>query len=86
MAVPQSLKAANPADEAIEVTPDDNNDIDALPSRGLYVGGAGDLVVRLGFNDTPITFVGLLAGNIYPLQAKRVHATGTTATNLVALY
>ena len=32
------------------------------------------------------TFVAALAGTIYPVSAKRVNATGTTATNLVALY
>lgn len=51
----------------------------------LYVGGAGNARVRtVGGND--VAFNGLTAGQFVPVQVKRVYTTGTTATNLVALW
>jgi hypothetical protein len=51
----------------------------------LYVGGAGNVRVRtVGGND--VAFNGLTAGQFVPVQVKRVFTTGTTATNLVALW
>jgi hypothetical protein len=32
-----------------------------------------------------VTFVGVAAGSILPVMARRVYVTGTTATNIVAL-
>jgi hypothetical protein len=59
-----------------------------LPSassvRGLYVGVGGTVIVttRAG---TVTTFLNVPAGTILPVSARRVE-TGTTATNIVALY
>jgi len=56
----------------------------AFVSRALYVGGAGDLIaVRADGVEVP--FVGVPAGTLLPIRAKRVKATGTTATSIVAL-
>lgn len=83
----QSLNSANtaPAMEAAAVTPSDSADLPNGICRALYVGGAGDLVVDTA-NNTSITFTGAVAGSILPLNVKRVRATGTTATSIVALY
>lgn len=83
----QSLNSANtaPAMEAAAVTP--NNDAD-LPNgicRALYIGGGGNVVLDT-LNNTSITFAGLQAGTILPLNVRRVRAASTTATNIVALY
>jgi hypothetical protein len=64
------------------VTPSNVTDL-ARPSRGIYVGVAGTVVAVMG--GTAYTFVGVPAGGILPVQATRINATGTTATNLVAL-
>jgi hypothetical protein len=69
--------------DASSVTPSDSADI--LPTRGLYIGGAGDVKVDMALGNT-VTFVGLLAGSILPVQVKRVYSTDTTATSIVALY
>ena len=53
--------------------------------RGTYVGGAGDVVV-VNPDDTTVTFVGVPAGTILPVQARRVNSTSTDATNMVGLY
>ena len=55
------------------------------PMRALYVGGAGN-VVMVNPDGSTVTLIGALAGNVYPLICKRINATSTTATNLVALW
>jgi len=51
----------------------------------IYVGGAGNVKVTTAQNDD-VTFNGLLAGQVIPVQVIRVWSTGTTATNLIAIY
>jgi len=51
----------------------------------LYVGGAGDIAMVTNGGDT-VTFVGLNTGQFIPVQALKVAATGTTATNIIALW
>lgn len=58
----------------------------AGPSRGIYVGGAGNLVCRLRNDAADSTFTGLLAGTLYPLEIAVIRKTGTTITNSVVLY
>lgn len=71
-----------PANNAVLVTPDDDNDL-GFASRALYVGGAGNLdVVMLG-GDT-VTFTGVPAGVILPIRVSRVLET-TTATAILSL-
>lgn len=53
-------------------------------SRGIYVGGAGNLGCTMT-NGSTATFVGLLAGQVYPFRIT-VASTLTTATNLWSLY
>ena len=69
--------------DAVAVTPADDGSL--RPTRGLYVGGAGDIKVDMALGST-VTFAGALAGTILPIQVVRVYSTDTTATNIVALY
>lgn len=71
----------SPAVSAVEITPADGADL-AWTSRALYVGGQGDVKVTTCGGDT-VTFVGLVG--LLPVRVKRVFATGTTATGIVAL-
>ena len=48
------------------------------------VSGAGDLAPE-GYSSTTLTF-SVVAGDFVPVTAKRVLATGTTATGLIATY
>lgn len=75
---------SDPADNFFSVTPSDGSDLAIVP-RGLYVGGAGDLVVH-DRSGTAVTFVGVPAGSVLPIRAFRVLATGTTATSIVGLH
>jgi hypothetical protein len=69
---------------AAAVTPNDNTDL-TNQARALYIGGTGNLVITppIGGN---VTFVAVPVGTLLPIQANRVLATGTTATNIVALW
>lgn len=68
---------------AAAVTPHDTNKI--AVTRGLYVGVAGDVKVDMLNGDT-VTFTNLAGGIVHPLQVDHVYDTGTTATNIVAIY
>lgn len=65
------------------VTPSDTVDLDT-PSI-VYIGVSGAVKVNTVQGDT-VTFVGLLAGGIIPVQVSRVWANGTSATNLLRIY
>lgn len=81
------------AQRASVVTPSDTTNIpniatqDGSGNRGcvIYIGGAGDLKVTTSGGDT-VTLVGLLAGQFIPLSVIKVFSTGTTATNVIALW
>lgn len=53
--------------------------------RAVYVGGAGDLKVTMA-QGGEVIFHGVVAGSMLPIQCSRIHATDTTATNIVALF
>lgn len=68
---------------AVAVT---TSDATVIPvTRALYIGGAGNVVVRT-VKGEQITLTAVLAGTIYPIAVDKVLATSTTATNIVALY
>jgi len=64
------------------VIPHDSMDFATEP-HALYVGGSGDISVRMSDGDSVI-FSGVPVG-ILPIKVRRVNATGTTATNILAL-
>lgn len=53
-------------------------------SRGIYVGGTGDLVVKDANGGVAVTFKAVPAGTILPIRVSFVMAA-TTATDIVAL-
>jgi len=61
------------------------HDTNSNPCVAFYVGGAGNLAVTTANGDN-VTLNGLLAGHIYPIQCTVMKATGSTATNIVALF
>lgn len=78
----------SPADNAAAVTPNDSTDLAVVP-RGLYVGGAGTLIVHMkdaAGDAASVSFVGVAGGSLLPIRPSRVLSTGTTATNIVAVW
>ena len=76
------LSLSSPAINAAEVTPDDAADL-SVTARALWVGGAGDVVVITAGGDQ-VAFAG--ASGMLPVRVDRVLATGTTASQIVALW
>lgn len=74
-----------PADRAVAVTPDNSNDL-ADPTRGIWVGGAGNLNVDMLGDGSTVLFSGIQAGTLLPIRVRRIRSTNTTATLIVALY
>jgi hypothetical protein len=59
-----------------------------LPSYGvIYVGAPGSVSVVTA-QGTTVTFTGLLAGSVIPVQVRQVASAGTTvaAASLIAIY
>lgn len=86
------MLSGSPLDSSAQfapVTPADNKQLSyhgvSACAKAFSVGGAGNLTIQ---DDTgsSVTFTGVLAGVIYPISSNVVMATGTTATNIVALY
>ena len=75
----------SPSDTLKAVTANDATDLPSGVTRGLYVGALGDVAITSGAGDE-VTLVGLTPGVVHPFQVKRVKATGTTATNIIAVY
>lgn len=74
-----------PAQGAVAVTPHDSTNLVPAPCRALWVGAAGN-VNALMADGTTATFVGVPTGTLLPFAVRRVNATSTTATSIVALY
>ena len=80
--------STNPASFAAAVTPSDTT-VFPIPTRGLYIGGAGSIAVAMvGVDPTTssVTFAAISAGAILPVCVTKVYATGTDATDIVRLW
>jgi hypothetical protein len=69
----------------VAVTPSDTTDLTTV-TRGIYVGVAGNITVDSADGDTTILFTAIAIGMIHALKVKRVRATGTSASGIVAIY
>ena len=68
--------------DAVAVTPDDTERLAA--TKGLYVGGVGDLSVVFEQGTADVVFTGV--EGFLPFKVTRINDTGTTATDIIALY
>jgi hypothetical protein len=78
------------AGRAASVTPSDTANIPSVSggtNNGcvLYVGSAGNLRVQTVGGDD-VTFNNINTGAFIPVQIVKVYATGTTASNILALW
>lgn len=83
--------SASPAAGAVAVTPSNTVNIPSGACRALYIGGPStgiyaDVAVLPAGYSTSVVFKNVPVGSILPVNAARVLATGTTATDIVALY
>ena len=85
----QTDKAINaPYTRAVSVTPSDTTDLAEVPRAINFLKGGGghaSLTVILEGDSASVT-LSLSHAGIYPIRPRRILATGTDATNIVALY
>ena len=76
----------SPASNAEEITPHDTNLV--TTTRALYVGTGGNVKVEMLDIDggSAVSFLNVPDGTLLPLRVIRVHATGTTASDIVGLW
>lgn len=72
-----------PITDAAVVTPSDSDDLPRV-TRALYIGTAGNARVTLA-SGTVANFAGLAVG-WHPVRVSRIHATGTTAANIIGCW
>lgn len=76
-----------PSSFSVAITPSDSTSLTNGPCQAIYIGGTGDInLVTSASGSIAVRFKRVPAGTILPVSAVRVMDTGTTATNLVAMY
>ena len=79
------IERGAPGQMAVAVTPHNSTNFADGVCRGLYIGVGGNIVV-VPPQGSAVTFIGVVAGTILPVQAIRVNSTSTTAASIVAIY
>jgi hypothetical protein len=80
---PTNPGALFPASRLTAVTPSNSTILTGV--RAVWVGGAGDIAIMAVDDSAAVTFT-VPSGTMLPVFAKQIMATGTSATNIVALY
>ncbi|MCU4181127.1 hypothetical protein [Bosea sp. BH3] len=78
-----STSPTGPARKLRAVTPHDTDELEYV-TNGIVCAGGG-LISVIAADDAAAVLVPVLAGQIYPIRARTIRATGTTATGIVAL-
>lgn len=73
-----------PASGAFAITPSDSAELPEI-TRGLLVGGDGNVNAIFAEGTAAVLLTGLKAGVVYPFHLRKVLAASTTATSLVGL-
>jgi len=83
MAAYRSTDSTAPAHGAVAITPSDATTFPV--TRGLFVGTAGNITVRMADGQDVLQFTNVPVGMI-AIQVDKVYATGTGASGIIALY
>jgi acetoacetate decarboxylase len=86
-----SLLTRGPLNRFEAITPSDTVDLPRYTQTkqltdGVYVGAGAGVVVAVMADNTTCIFKGAITGRILPIGVRRINATTTTATDLVAVY
>lgn len=74
-----------PARWAVAVIPSDTVSFNKYPTRALWVGTGGNMSIVMADGNTAV-FANVPGGTLLPVAAMRVNATGTTTSNVLAVY
>jgi hypothetical protein len=77
-------RATEVARNFLAVTPHDTSKLSKGSADGFYIGTGGTIVLE-GEDGETVSFVAQSGGTI-PAGSLRVYATGTTASDIVAMY
>ncbi|WP_240504337.1 spike base protein, RCAP_Rcc01079 family [Tsuneonella mangrovi] len=73
-----------PAEDCFAITPDDVAELATAP-KAIYVGTGGDVTLVPLHGSAPVTFRNVADSSVLAIRARAIHATGTTATDIVGL-
>ena len=73
-----------PSEDCFAVQPDDAAELPQA-TKAIYVGSGGDVVLVPVRGEAPVTFRNVPTGAILDVRVRAVHATGTTAADIVGL-
>lgn len=73
-----------PAQNCFAIVPDDAADLPSV-TKAIYIGTEGDVTLRAAGDASAVTFRNVPAGFILDVRAATVHATGTTAADIVGM-
>ena len=74
-----------PATRAVAVVPHDTNALADIP-KALFVGTGGHIAMRGVNGSADQSWKNVPSGSVLPFRAQYVRASGTTATDILALY
>jgi hypothetical protein len=74
---------AGPASHGFAVTPSDSTLLSET-TRGIYVGTGGSIAALMA-SGASVSFASVPAGTTLPVRLTKIMATGTTASDIVAL-
>ena len=84
---PRGSAPTDTAHDGSDVTPNDSTDLPDGPCRALWCAVSGTLrITTRGGTTLNFTAAEFPAGKMFLWGAKRVHAAGTTATGIKAVY
>jgi len=86
MAEDRSGGDSKPATQAFVISPSDTADLPGGFTRGIYVGGTGNLRVDMIEGPGDVLFQAVPAGTVLPIRVKKVWSTNTTATLMVGMF
>ncbi len=73
-----------PAEDCFVIAPSDSAELPRA-TKAIYIGEGGDVALIPVRGKTPIIFRNLPSGAILDVRVRAIHATGTTARELVGL-
>ena len=80
----QADNASSPSRAPFAVVPSDTDLLSVVP-KALYIGTGGDVVLRGAGGTADVVFRNVASGQVIDVRAGYVRATGTSASDIVAL-